>query len=110
MLSLYVDQMARLRLLEQVVEHGSVRDFEVEFRRKDGSAMTVLLCTDLIETEEGEQVFLTSVRDISEYRKLWDDLRLELNIMRAVRETNPAMILGLTGRGRSSASAGSSRP
>jgi PAS domain S-box-containing protein len=94
-LSLYVDQLTRLQLLEMTVRKGSVRDFEVDMYRKDGSVMTALLGTDLIESEDGKKIFLTSVRDISEYRKVWDDLRLELNITRAVRDTTPALIVVL---------------
>ena len=62
----YVNTEDRQRMLDQIAASGTVRNFEVELKHKNGSKRTVLANIDLIE-REGEHVLLTSVYDITQY-------------------------------------------
>jgi len=65
------DLPQRLLWLKQLRATGSVRDFEVKLRRKDGKRLTVLLSTEMVEMN-GEQCALSVGADISE-RKMAEE-------------------------------------
>jgi formate hydrogenlyase transcriptional activator len=62
-----------LRLLRQ---HGKLHDYELQLRRKDGAILTALISAEILEVA-GRSCFLSVSRDISEQR------RLEQNLTRA---------------------------
>ncbi len=66
--ALYVDADARQRLLAQLAKSNCVRNFEVDVRHHDGSVRTVLANIDSIDYN-GETVLLTSLQDITNYKK-----------------------------------------
>jgi PAS domain S-box-containing protein len=65
---LWVDTDQRTAFLQQLLEKGNVRDFEVRFRRKDGQIRTGLGSAELIEVE-GESCALSVIADITERKQ-----------------------------------------
>jgi PAS domain S-box-containing protein len=63
-IDLWLDPDQRTASLAQLLEKGSVRDFEVRFRRKDGQIRTGLGSAELIEVN-GEQCALSVIADIT---------------------------------------------
>lgn len=64
--STYVDVAERDRLLETVERHGSVRDWEVRLRRRDGSEIDCILSTSLHRDLRGNPVgFQGVMRDVT---------------------------------------------
>ena len=59
----------RKHLLELTHQYGKVRDFETMFRHKIGTAIAVLLNTDLIDFNGQSNILLTSIRDISHMKQ-----------------------------------------
>ncbi len=70
----YEDPEQRNILVEKIKESGSVRDFEVKLKRKDNRVYQALLNVDLIKLD-GEKVFLTTARDITEHKKAEEELK-----------------------------------
>ncbi len=66
--AVYVNPDDRLRLLDAMQLHGYLREWEVLFRRKDGSVFDGLLDARKIEYG-GEPLFLTTIRDITDLRR-----------------------------------------
>ena len=64
----------RERILGQIQEHGSVRNYEVRFRIKDGSLRNMLCSCELIDFG-GEKCILSASRDITERKRLEGELR-----------------------------------
>lgn len=61
---LYVQEEKRKHLLQSIKKHGFVRDYEVKFRKKDGSIGDFLINSEII-TYNDEKVLLTSVKEIT---------------------------------------------
>jgi PAS domain S-box-containing protein len=78
----------RQEFLEQLRAHGSVTDFEMQIRRKNGANIWVSLSARATLDEEGEIAFLDGVaRDISERKRAEEDLRrAHDNLERRVEE------------------------
>ena len=74
---LYLVPAERKRLLELTQKFGKVRDFETLFKHKIGTAIAVLLNTDIIEFCGQSNVLLTSIRDISYLKRAENDLARE---------------------------------
>ena len=74
---LYLIPEERQRLLDLTRQHGKVRDFETLFKHKIGTAIAVLLNTDLIDFCGQSNILLTSIRDISYLKKAERDLARE---------------------------------
>jgi formate hydrogenlyase transcriptional activator len=73
---LLVDPSQRQRVLDTIREKGSIRDFEFQFRRKNGDIGTVLLSSEAIEIG-GRPCFLSVTRDVTHQKQL------EANLQRA---------------------------
>ena len=74
---LYLLPEERQRLLDLTHQFGKVRDFETLFKHKIGTAIAVLLNTDLIDFCGQSNILLTSIRDISYLKKAEHDLARE---------------------------------
>lgn len=73
---LYVDPEQANRFVEQLEEHGSVRDLEVRLRAKDGGEMECLVSASQRRTEDGTSLARNSViRSIAEPLGAGDELR-----------------------------------
>ena len=72
--NLYADPNDRQRLFEILSKSNTVRDFEVRIKRKDGSLRTLLSNVDYIELDD-EDVLLTSLYDITQYKQEQESLK-----------------------------------
>jgi len=67
-LFVHAEEKDRLKLLLE--RDGSVRDFEVVFRKKDGSQLTCLLASSIRKDENDNLIYQGIVHDITERRKV----------------------------------------
>lgn len=75
---------------------GSVRDFEVQFRRQDGTTFWASLTSVVRTDEEGATYFVNSFQDISEHKRAEEQLKL---FSQAVDGSNDAIAMSdLDGR------------
>jgi two-component system NtrC family sensor kinase len=73
---LYVNPEARKVFQRLVEEHGFVKDFEVEFKRKRGEKITVLLSANAKRDEKGEIVGYEGINiDISDRKRMERELK-----------------------------------
>jgi two-component system NtrC family sensor kinase len=73
---LYVNPEDRKTLKERIEREGGVKDWEVEFKKKDGGRITVLLTGYPIKDEKGEVVGYQGINlDISERKRIENELR-----------------------------------
>ena len=72
----YVDQAERERFREEIFRTGSVRDFEVRLKKRDGSEMDCLLTASRRRTPDGTNLGIQGlVRDITERKRAEQALR-----------------------------------
>ena len=73
---LYVNPEDRKLLKEKSERGGYVKDMEVEFKKKNGNKITVLLTGHPIKNEEGETIGYEGINlDITERKRIEDELR-----------------------------------
>lgn len=73
---LYVNPEDRKILKEKSERGGYVKDMEVEFKKKNGDKITVLLTGHPIKNEEGETIGYEGINlDITERKRIEDELR-----------------------------------
>ncbi len=73
---LYVNPEDRKILKEKAERGGYVKDMEVEFKKKNGDKITVLLTGHPIKNQEGEIIGYEGINlDISERKRIEDELR-----------------------------------
>ncbi len=92
-LGMLADPGAREDVTEAVREHGTVRDFPAQLRRKTGDVLDVLATVTQIELE-GEPSFLTTFVDVTERKRLEAELQemrddLESKVERRMAGDNP---------------------
>lgn len=95
----YVDPTERQRLLDLTEKSGIVRDFETRFKRKDGREITVLMNTDLIDFRGQHRVLLTSIRDISNLKRIEAQLTKERDFTNAILDTAASLVMVLNHEG-----------
>ncbi len=83
-LDIWVDPKDRQRLVNELKEKGSVSNLEAQFRAKSGEIKTGLMSASVLELD-GERCILSITRDITEYKRLRDELerlneQLELRV------------------------------
>jgi len=73
---LYVNPDDRKAFQERIGREGHVKDMEVEFKKKNGDKITVLLTSHPIKNEKGEVVGYQGINlDISERKRIENQLR-----------------------------------
>jgi PAS domain S-box-containing protein len=66
-LYVWAEQHERLDFVKQLWDHGAVRGYECQFKRKDGTAIWVSLTSQLVCGEDGEALYNEGfIEDISE--------------------------------------------
>ncbi len=80
----YLIPTDRKQLLELTKRLGSVRDFETVFRHKNGTSISVLLNTDIIEFNGQPNMLLTSIRDITYLKRAESELIKERDFSNAI--------------------------
>ena len=95
---IYENPQERTRLLNQLQETGVIRDFEIHFRRKDGSLCCASL-TMVSDTVNGRPVLLTVARDITEQNVAKEKLRESEEKYRDLVENIHDVIYAVDGKG-----------
>ena len=96
----YFDAAERQRLLSLTEKTNIVRDFETRFRHKNGSVITVLVNTDLIDFKDQHNVLLTSIRDITNLKEGEEALKKERDFINAILETAASLMIVLDREGK----------
>ena len=68
-LNLWLDRGERSAVIDALLAHGHLDDFEAKFRRRDGSTITGMVSGNVI-TSGGRKYLLTVTRDITKQREL----------------------------------------
>jgi len=86
---LYVNPQDRRRFQDLVESHGFVKDFEVEFKKKNGEKITVLLTAHAKRDEKGEIIGYEGLNiDISERKRMERELREANEFLRKLIESS----------------------
>ncbi len=96
----YVDPTQRGRLLEILLREGRVQDAEIETLKKDGTTYWVSLNMVLLRDSQGNpESLMGALTDITQRRRMEEDLRASEERLRAIIEQAPmAMaIVGMDG-------------
>jgi len=97
---LYVDPKDREFLKEQIQRHGYVKEWEVQFKRKDGSKITVLHTAHAVRDESGRIVGYEGMSvDITERKRLEEELRASNEFLRGIIESSPYGIIAIDRKG-----------
>lgn len=72
----WVDLQERVELVRRLCEQQTVRDYEMQFRTKDGNIILGLLSAELIDVD-GEQCMLTIINDITARKRAEEALFAE---------------------------------
>ncbi len=99
-LKLWVNSEDRNRLRKAIDTEGTVTNQELTFRRRSGEHMVCLVSADVIDFA-GKPRLLMTVRDITEYRRAEEALRVsEANFAAATRASPDAMVISTLPEGR----------
>jgi diguanylate cyclase (GGDEF)-like protein/PAS domain S-box-containing protein len=75
-LQIYVNPADRYRFQQEIEQNGSVRNYEVKFRKKDGKEMDCLLTSTVRKDIDGTILgYQGIIRDITEIKKVENQLR-----------------------------------
>ena len=91
---LYANPEERRVFQELMEQEGFVREWEVEFKKKDGGTITVLLTAHVIRDSEGKVVGYEGINiDITQRKQLERELRETNDFMRMLIESSPYAII-----------------
>ncbi len=82
-LNLIVDPVERQQLLETLIQKGSVQNFELHIRHKNGKEHIILVSTEIIEID-GRKHTLGMMNDITDKRTDTERIKLQTNLLDAV--------------------------
>jgi PAS domain S-box-containing protein len=91
-LGLWADPAARDAYVEIIGRDGRVSNFETRFRTKSGALITGLMSGSAIQLQTGAYL-LSIVRDISEFKRAQQELRLMSSRNQALLEAVPDIIM-----------------
>lgn len=82
---IYVNPEDRLNLVREIDKKGSVKDYEVKLRNKNGTAMNCLVTSSVWRTKNGRVLgYQGIIRDISEQKRSREELDRTLDNLQAV--------------------------
>lgn len=90
--SIWVDAHARKDLWAMLMEHGSFREFECQWRRRSGESVEVLLSGDVTELD-GERVLLSSAIDVTDRQRAEARLRESETRFSTIFHASPVPIM-----------------
>lgn len=74
-LKIYINPEDRIRFQREIEQWGSVRDYEIKFRKKNGTEMLCLMTSTLQRDKDGNILgYQGIIRDVTEKRKMEDEL------------------------------------
>jgi len=88
----YANPDDQVKLRETLRQHGHIDDFEIQFRRTDGSLYWALLSARIIDYE-GEKCVLSTYIDITERKRMEEDLLLRDRALAS--SLNAVLVVGL---------------
>ncbi len=84
-LEFYVNPDDRVRFQQEIERNGAVRDFEVQFREKDGTVHDALLTSTLWRANDGSIMgYQGIIHDVTEQKKLENALKESEEKLRAI--------------------------
>ena len=92
---MWLDPDGRSRFLRLLEQHGVVRGYECQFKRKDGTAIWVSLNSRMVFGEDGRALYTEGfIEDITERKRMEDALRKsEEKFAKAFRGSPVAKVL-----------------
>ncbi len=91
---IYVEPADRERFRQEIEQKGSVLDYEVLFRKKDGTPMDCLLTATLRRAEDGSILgYQGIIRDITERKKAEEALRASEEFSSSLMKNAPTPLL-----------------
>jgi len=98
--SLYESQEERTKLLDLIEKQGSVKEYPVRLKGKNGPVMDALITSGLRQNMDGSKEYFGTIRDITESKKIEQTLRLseERYRMLADNSSDVIYIQDITGR------------
>jgi PAS domain S-box-containing protein len=91
-IDLYVDAEGRTRFKECVEREGTLRDFETQLLRHDGTPVWVRLNSRAVRSADGQTFYEGTLEDITECVRTEEALRRERDLISRIMETSPAGI------------------
>ena len=74
-LKIYINPEDRIRFQREMEQWGSVRDYEIKFRKKNGTEMFCLMTSTLQRDKDGNILgYQGIIRDVTEKRKMEDEI------------------------------------
>ncbi len=93
-LNLWIEPKRREEYMLELTKHGSTKNYEIDFQRKDGSTARALLSSTLIELD-GSMCALTIARDITEIKNAeLDNKKLEEQLLQAQKMESLGRLAG----------------
>jgi PAS domain S-box-containing protein len=77
---MYANEIDRKFIIDQLKKNGIIQNFEVEFKRKNGSKFWGLLTTSVYIDAEGNKMYDGVVRDITELKRVREELTKAKNL------------------------------
>ena len=97
---LYVNPEDRKFLQRQIQQEGYIKDWEVEFKRKDGSRITVLHTAHAVRDESGRIVGYEGMSvDITQRKRLEEKLKASNEFLKGIIESSPYGIIATDMKG-----------
>lgn len=90
-IGLWVDIKDRDGLRQQLLDHGSVQDYEFDYQTKEGTIGTTLMSADFIQIGE-DSFLLTAFQDITERKRSEEALRISEEKFATVFHASPSAI------------------
>lgn len=96
-LGFWPDEATRERFIRELRDKGSVRDFELAVRRKDGRILDMMMSAEIVELSE-ERAVLSIIEDVTERKRACRALELSEQRFSKIffANPNPALITTLT--------------
>jgi len=88
---IWVEPEQRNIVIEQVQEHGSIRNIETQYRLKSGEIRNFNISVEKIDIE-GEAHLIVTTRDITEPKKMEEALRLSEECLSKAFDTSPIIM------------------
>lgn len=87
-LNIWADMKERQEMLRQLTENGFVKNLEIKFKKRSGEIVYAISSFNFFDLD-GDMCLLSSFIDITERKKIEDDLRISEELFFTAFNTNP---------------------